>query len=249
MRSDRPNDAFADHPANFRTTHWSVVLKAGNEDAVQCADALERLCRAYWHPIYAFVRRRGYSADEAKDHVQGFFAALLQRKGLERVDPDKGRFRTFLLASVTHFLANEWQKQQTQKRGGGYEFLSLDAASEEERYQLEPMHHLTPERLFEQRWAHAVLERVVTRLEQEFDQAGHGDRYECLKAFLSGDGAEISYADAARNLNVSVGAVTSIIHRMRQRYRELFRDEISQTVENPAEVDDEIRCLIAALTP
>jgi RNA polymerase sigma factor (sigma-70 family) len=249
MTADAGRENWPEGPAQFRTTHWSVVLQAGKRDTSEAGDALDRLCRAYWHPIYSFIRRRGYSPDEAKDLVQGFFSDLLRRRGFEQVEPAKGRFRSFLMASVTNYLANEHQRANTQKRGGGRELLSLDAQTEEERYLIEPAHDLSPERLFEQRWAHAVLERVVSRLESEFTATGHAKRFQTLKGFLYEDSPGLSYADAAASLELSVGAVTSILHRMRLRYRELFREEIAQTLADPSDVDDEIRHLIAALTP
>jgi RNA polymerase sigma factor (sigma-70 family) len=249
MGSHSPKASWSDGPAQFRTTHWSVVLRAGRSDVPEAVNALDSLCRAYWHPIYGFVRRQGYKPEDAKDLVQGFFADLLQRAGLEEVHPTKGRFRSFLLASVTHYLANQRERKNTQKRGGGVETISLEAQSEEERHWIEPVHESTPERLYEQRWAHAVLEGALSRLEAEFADTGHAKRFEALKGFLSGDIPGQSYAEAAAALGLSVGAVTSIIHRMRLRHRELFRDEIAQTVDDPGEIDDEIRHLISVLTP
>src|SRR5262245_12596565 len=249
MASPSSNGPWSEGPAHFRTTHWSVVLQAGKSDTPESAQALERLCRAYWHPLYGFVRRQGYGPDDAKDLVQGFFAGLLQRQGLERIDPAKGRFRSFLLASIAHHLNNERQRERAQKRGGGSETISFDAQSEEERYLIEPTHQATPERMFEQRWAHAVLEQAVARLRDELAAAGHAQRFDVLKDFLSESADGKSYAEAADQLGVSVAAVTSIIHRMRERYRELFRDEIAQTVADPADIEDEIRHLIEVLTP
>lgn len=249
MASDSPKAPWPEGPTQFRTTHWSVVLQAGKSETAESSEALDRLCRTYWPAIYGFVRRQGHGPDDAKDLVQGFFSGLLARQGLEKVDPAKGRFRSFLLASVAHYLANERERALAQKRGGGVEALPLDAQGEEVRYLIEPGHQLTPERIYEQRWAHAVLERVLTRLEAEFTAAGHAKRFESLKSFLSEDAVGTSYAEAAAGLGMSVSAVTSIIHRMRLRYRELFRDEIAQTVVDPAEVDDEIRHLIEVLTP
>jgi RNA polymerase sigma-70 factor (ECF subfamily) len=233
--------------AEFRTTHWSVVLQAGKEDAPGSAEALERLCRSYWYPIYAFVRRRGQSPHEAEDLVQGFFAGLLRRKGLGTVDPAHGRFRSFLLASLNNHLSHEREKGQRQKRGCGAELLSLDAQTEEEKYLAEPHHELTPERLFEKRWAEVVLERVVKRVRADFIAAGHEERFEVLKDFLLGEPTGLSYEDAGQKLGLSVSAVTSAIYRMRSRYREFFRDEIAQTVSDAAEVDEEIRHLARAL--
>jgi len=248
MDSEGGHNAFARGPANFRTTHWSVVLLAGQEHEPNSAEALEQLCRAYWPPIYAFVRRRGYTREEAEDLVQGFFSLLLARKGLERVDPARGRFRSFLLASVNNYLANEHERATRQKRGGGCETFSLDAQEAEERYAVEPVDDLTPERLFERRWAETVFERIIARLQAEFAAVGQAPRFECLKPFLLGEPADFSYADVAQQLGLSVSAVTSAIHRMRARYREIFREEIAQTVGDVTEVEDEIRYLVRALS-
>jgi RNA polymerase sigma-70 factor (ECF subfamily) len=234
--------------APFHTTHWSAVLLAGREDDPRSSDALERLCRAYWHPIYAFVRRRGHSPDTARELVQGFFFDLLRRKGLERADPARGRFRTFLLTSLSRFLVNEWDRGQRLKRGGGIEFVSLEAQEDEERCLVEPAHDHTPDRVFLQRWAQTVVARVVARLEDEYAVAGHPQRFERLKPLLLGDVPGLSYAQVAQQLQQTVPAVTSMLHRMRLRFREVFRDEIAQTVADPSEVDDEIRFLLAALT-
>jgi RNA polymerase sigma factor (sigma-70 family) len=231
----------------FRTTHWSVVLRAGQGNEPRSEEALERLCRSYWHPIYAFVRRRGYPPHEAEDLVQSFFASLLRRNGFQRLDPRQGRFRAYLLTALNNHLTNEWNKGQRLKRGGGQEVVSLDARSEEEWYLSELRDERSPERLFERRWAEVVLERVVTRLRADFVASGHEERFAVLKDFLLGDPVAISYEDAARRLGLSVAAVTSAIHRMRGRYREFFRDEIAQTVSDPAEVDDEIRYLARAM--
>jgi RNA polymerase sigma-70 factor (ECF subfamily) len=231
----------------FRTTHWSVVLQAGDGDASGAMDALEELCRAYWQPIYGFVRRRGYSPSEAQDLVQGFFTDLLRREGLRKVDPSKGRFRSFLLASVNHFLANEWDRGQRVKRGGGCEFVSLDALAPDDDSVLELVHDQTPERDFERRWARTVVARVVERLRREYGASGFGERFELLKGFILGDPDGVSYADVGDRLGMSVPGVTSAIHRLRVRFRELFRDEISETVSSPQEVEEEIRYLARAL--
>lgn len=234
--------------AAFHTTHWSVVLRAGKEDAPKSEEALERLCRSYWHPIYGYLRRRGFSAHDAEDLVQGFFAGLLRRKGLENVSPDLGRFRSFLLASVNNHISHEWEKGQRLKRGGGTELVPIDAEGEEERYLAEARQELSPEQLFEKRWAEVVLERVVERVRADFAAARQEERFEVLKDFLLGDPRHISYADAGQKLGLSVSAVTSAIHRMRSRYRDFFRDEIAQTVDDPVEVDQEIRYLAGALS-
>lgn len=238
---------FGESPGQFRSTHWSVVLAAADSQGPQTAQALEKLCRAYWYPLYGHVRRQGFDAHEAQDLTQAFFAYLLERKGLSRVDPVKGKFRSFLLASLNNFLNNERDKVQRIKRGGGAQFIYLDAEPAEERYLAEPAHDHSPEKIFERRWANAVVEQVALNLTAEFAAAGLAQRFEVLKGFLMGESRDVSYEDAARRLGMSVSAVTSAIHRARQRFRELFRAEISNTVSTPDEVDDEIRHLLNAL--
>lgn len=230
----------------FTTTHWSVVVSAGESDSEASLRALDRLCRTYWYPLFAYVRRRGYAEEEAKDLTQAFFAQLISGQTVAKADRERGRFRTFLLASLDHFLANEWNRSQARKRGGGLEFISLEFAREQEAHHLEPVDHLTPERLFERRWAEAVLVRVLDRLQQEYD-GSKIKRFEHLKPFLNeAKGAE-SYASAAQALGLSEPAVKSAIHRLRQRFRELLRQEIAQTVATSSEIDLEIRHLLQAL--
>ncbi len=220
---------------------------AGRQDTPESADALEHLCRAYWYPLYAFVRRRGYSAEEARDLTQEFFGHLIRRRVISDADPTRGRFRTFLIAALKNFLANEWDRSRRQKRGGGAVLLSLDDDSLEEKYRLELTHDRTPEAVYEQGWAAAVVDRVSARLREELGSGPRAERFEVLKAFLFRDPESGSYADVARRLNLSVSAVTSAIHRMRVRFRELFRAEIAQTVSDPSEIDEEIRHLVRAL--
>ncbi len=231
----------------FHPTHWSVVLAAGDSQSPHVLEALERLCRAYWYPLYAYVRRQGYDAHEAQDLTQAFFAFLLEKKALGKVDPAKGKFRSFLLASLNNFLNNERDKSKRFKRGGGVEVISIDAEPAEQRYLAEPVHGETPERIFERRWANAVVEQVAKNLAAESTAAGQAERFEILKEFLMGDPRNTSYEAAAGRLGLSVSAVTSAIHRMRQRFRELFRAEIASTVGSPEEVDEEIRSLLGAL--
>lgn len=242
------NEDFPPVPARFCTTHWSVVLAAVRPDSPEAAAALEQLCRAYWYPLYAFVRRRGHGEEEARDLTQGFFHHLLENDALRRVAPDRGRFRSFLLAGIRHYLANEWDHAQRRKRGGGVTTFSLDARNPEERYRLEPVDDSTPERFFERRWAHAVLRRVVARLEAEQDTAERRERFAVLQPFLLLQPHEEGYEAAAQRLGLSVSAVTSAIHRLRLRFRELFRTEIAQTVADPADVDAEIRHLVQVLS-
>jgi len=231
----------------FHPTHWSVVLAAADTQSPRKSEALETLCRAYWYPLYAFVRRQGFDAHEAKDLTQAFFAFMLEKKALGKVDPARGKFRSFLLSSLTNFLNNERDRARRLKRGGGLEMISLDAEPAEQRYLAEPAHGETPEMIFERRWAGAVVEQVARNLAAEFAAAGQAQRFAILQEFLMGDPREMSYEEAAGRLGVSVSAVTSAIHRARQRFRELFRAEISNTVGSPGEVDDEIRYLLTAL--
>ncbi|MBX3733693.1 MAG: sigma-70 family RNA polymerase sigma factor [Verrucomicrobiae bacterium] len=231
----------------FCTTRWSVVLAAGRPDSPDSAAALEALCVAYWYPLYAFVRRRGHGEEEARDLTQGFFQHLLQHEGLRHVARDRGRFRAFLLAGIRNFLANDWDHAHRQKRGGGATVFSLDAADPEDRYRLEPVDNSTPEQCFERRWAHTVLRRVIARMEGEQDTADRRLRFATLRPYLLRQPPGEGYAEAAERLGLSLSAVTSAIHRMRLRFREMFRAEIAHTVADPADVDAEIRHLIQAL--
>jgi RNA polymerase sigma-70 factor (ECF subfamily) len=207
---------------------------------------MERLCRSYWPPLYAYVRRRGYPPEEAQDLTQEFFARLLQRNDLAQVKPELGRFRNVLLASMKHFLANEWDSAQTQKRGGGQARLSWDEILECQ-YQLEAAEQTTPETLFEKRWALNVLEQALAQLGQEYVGAGKQDLFKALKIFLSGDRQLIPQAEIAARLGVSLNAVRVALHRLRQRYGEVLRDQIAATVSCPAEIEEEIRYLMSVL--
>jgi RNA polymerase sigma-70 factor (ECF subfamily) len=201
----------------------------------------------YWYPLYAYVRSRGHSHDRAQDLTQEFFATLLEKDGLAAVEQGKGRFRSFLLAACQHFLANQHDREQAQKRGGGRQFVPIDFQGAEGRYRHEPAHGETPERLFERRWALALLERVLARLRAEYEASGRGRLFERLKARLTGGDAGVPHAEAAEELGLSEGAVKVAVHRMRKRYRELLREEIAQTLDDPGQVEDEIRSLFAAL--
>ena len=210
--------------ASFRTTRWRLVRAAGGQDADQAVQALDVLCRAYWFPVYAHVRRRGHAPEEAQDLTQGFFAELLSKNRLSRAEESRGRFRSFLLASVNHFRSHERDKATALKRGGDQRaWLSLDSLQPEERYRLESITEMSPEVLFDQRWANCVLDRVLRLLRSEFDLAGQVKRFDLLKAFLVGDRGEVTLADAAARLGISEIAVKSSVHRMRARFRELFR--------------------------
>ncbi len=229
------------------TTHWSVVLKAqhGTEDTA--SHALDILCRTYWYPLYAYVRRRGHEVADAQDLTQEFFSRLLQRDWLRQVQPERGKFRSFLLAAMNHFLSNDWRQRQTQKRGGGVVLLSLDTQSAEGRYLLEPAHEQSPERLYDRRWAMTLLEGTMKRLRAASADAGRGNLFEALKGMLSGDEDQLSYAEVAQQLGATEAAIKKAAQRLREEFRELLRAEIAQTVSRPEEVDEEIRDLFAAL--
>ena len=232
---------------DFGSTHWSLVVLAGQEHSTASAAALEKLCRTYWYPLYAFVRRQGYDAPAAQDLTQEFFSRLLVANGLESVDRSKGKFRSFLLAAMKNLLANEWNRAQTQKRGGSQVHFSLDAAAAEDRYQLDPADELTPEKIFERRWVETLIDAVTRKLQEEFAGAGMSGRFEELKVFLLAGDEPPSYAEVARRLDLSEGATRTAIYRMRQRYGELFRAEIAQTVSGPEEMEEEIRQFFAVL--
>jgi len=223
------------------------VLGAGQRDLAGATAALERLCRTYWYPIYAFVRRRGSDQHEAEDLTQAFFAFLLEKDTLKKVDRQKGKFRTFLLAALTNFLNNEWDKRQTLKRGGQRQIISLDEAAAEGLYLREPTDSLTPEKLFERRWASTVVEQVLARLKQEYVEGGKAGLFAKLEPALTGEVGTGVYAGWAAALGTSEGAVKVALHRMRRRFGELLRSEVAHTVSSPEEIDDEIRHLFAAI--
>jgi len=232
--------------SRFPTTRWTLVVAAANPAQKEARSALVSLCENYWYPLYAYLRRRGYSPDQAQDLTQEFFIRVLEGRYLYRADPQKGRFRAFILTSLKFFVADEEDRQRAQKRGGGL-VVPLEFASGEERYQREPAHDETPERIFERRWALSVLDRVVEKLRGEFVQHGRPEHFERLKVFLLGQ-SEACYAELAREMNTSEGALKVAIHRLRKRYRELFRQEIADTVADPTEVESELRYLAAVLT-
>ena len=231
----------------FVTTRWSVVLTAGHSDTAHALVALEKLCRTYWYPLYAYVRRRGQSPEDAKDLTQEFFARLLERNWVGRADQQKGRFRSFLLSALNHFLADEWDKARAQKRGGGQTPVPLQFDTAETRYGHEPVDNVTPEHTYERRWALTLLDEVLQRLRSEYEQEGRAEFFTALHPCLVGDRTAQPYAELAVKLGVSEGTVKSAVHRLRQRYRELLRDEIAQTVAGPGEVDEELRHLFAVL--
>jgi RNA polymerase sigma-70 factor (ECF subfamily) len=232
--------------SDFPTTRWTLVIAAADPQRKEARSALASLCEGYWYPLYAYVRRRGYSADRAQDLTQEFFTRVLEGRYLGSANPEKGRFRAFILTSLKFFLADESDRGRAQKRGGGM-LVPLEFSSGEERYQREPAHDETPERVFERRWALSVLDRVMDRLRTEFVQHGRLDHFNRLKVLLL-DQAETPYAALAREMGASEGAIKVAIHRLRKRYRDLFRLEIAETVADPAEVESELRYLAAVLT-
>lgn len=231
----------------FTTTHWSVVLAAARQETPDATAALERLCRTYWYPIYAYVRREGHTPADAQDLTQEFFARLLARNSLAQVAPRKGKFRSFLLAALRHSLSDQRDRARAVKRGGGAEVLSLDAQEAETRYRLEPVDRLDAEKIFERRWAMTLLDQALTRLRDENVAAGKTQLFERLRSFVAGE-SDVSCSEAAVQLGLSEGAVKSAVHRLRQRYRELVREEIAHTVADPAEIDEEIRYLITVMS-
>lgn len=231
----------------FATTHWSVVLAAADEQSPGSLRALEDLGRTYWQPLYAFVRRQGHTAPDAQDLVQGFFLRLIDKHRLEKADPTRGRFRTFLLTALKHYLSDERDRAQAIRRGGQAIFVPVDDDTAEQRYQAELATHLTPEEIFDRHWATALLESVLAKLKAEVTVAGKGAVFDALSGQLMGEDGSDSYADVGRRFNLTEAAVKMVVLRLRQRYRELLRLEISQTVDSPEAVDAEIAHLIAAL--
>jgi RNA polymerase sigma factor (sigma-70 family) len=225
----------------FATTHWSIVLAAKQSDSSQAAAALEQLCRTYWQPLYAFIRRQGHDVPEAQDLTQEFFARLLERDYLARLDQQRGKFRSFLLAFVKHFLSEQREKAGAQKRGGGRPLLSLDAGEGEEGYLSEPVDQLTPEQIFERRWVQTLLQRAFDRLAAEYVKVDKAALFEALKDFQPRQSGSLTYAQIGEGLGATEAAVKSAMQRLRQRHREILRDEIAQTVNSAKEVEEEIR--------
>jgi RNA polymerase sigma factor (sigma-70 family) len=233
--------------SSFATTRWSMVLAAGQRSLPSSEKALASLCETYWYPLYAFMRRRGIDVERAQDLTQEFFARVLEKNILAGVQPEWGRFRAFLLTALKNFLVNEWERGQSQKRGGGKMALSLDFAAGEKRFCQEPSHTWTPERLFARQWALTLLEQVLAQLRQEFAKAGKEKHFDILKPFLAGDRTGISLADAGKELGLSEGAAKVAAHRLRKRYRELLREEVAETLADGEEVEEEIRWLFEVL--
>ena len=232
----------------FATTHWTVVLAAGRGETLQAAHALEELCRTYWYPLYAYVRRRGHTRENAEDLVQAFFARFLARNYLESLSAERGRFRAFLLVALKHFLANEWDKSQRQKRGGGAAHLSLDWQTADTKFQLASASEPSPDQAFDREWALALLAKVIERLQAECAAEGKAELFEQLKVFLAAGQGEAAPGAVAKSLGMEEGAVRVAVHRLRKRYRQLLRDEIANTLSDPAMVDEELGALFGAFS-
>ena len=235
--------------AKVATTQWSQVLAARDGSDTEARVALETLCRIYWQPLYAYVRHQGADPEAARDLTQGFFAEFLEKDFLATVDPSKGRFRAFLLASLRHFLSHHREQARTLKRGGGTRTLSLDTDIAEERYQSEPDTGRSPEEVFEQRWAMTVLDRAMERLRNESLASGDPNQFELLRQYLTGGEPHSPYRQVAHSLGMSEGAVKTAVHRLRKQYGHSLRSEIAEIVSNPADVDDEVRHLLAVVRP
>lgn len=248
MTFELPDHDPAKRKHSFATTCWSRVAAAGSLESEDARAAFSELCAAYWHPLYAYVRCRGFSLDDAQDLTQAFFTRLFEKHAVQVADRQRGKFRSFLLASLDHFLCNERDRAQAQKRGGGCLPISLDFAAGESRVSLEPSHRLTPERLFERHWALALLETVIQNLEAEYRASGKGRQFELLRETLSGDRNRPDYAAIAARLDLTVDAARQAAHRLRKRYRTLLREEVARTVADPAEVDEELDALFRALS-
>ncbi len=241
-RADLPTSAMG-----FHTTHWSVVLSARSDDGTSAREALASLCSTYWYPLYAFVRRQGSSPPEAEDLTQEFFCQFLERNALASVRPAAGKFRSFLLACVKNFLANERERAHAQRRGGGRPLVPLDSGEAETRYSLEPADLVTPEVLFERRWALAVLERTIAELRREYSTGEKRALFDEFQGFLPGGQEGASRAELAAKRGVTVGAIDVAVHRLRHRFGALLREQVAQTVSSEAEVEEELRYLISVL--
>jgi RNA polymerase sigma factor (sigma-70 family) len=244
---DLPHVAGMANRKAFATTHWSVVLAAGEKGSAEAAAALAELCRAYWYPLYAYLRRKCYDRDAAQDLTQEFFTRFLERNSFGLADRRRGRFRTFLLASLEHFLAKEWNRERRLKRGGGRTFISWEGEDAEARYGLESPGDWSAERIYERRWALTVLEEAMRALEAEYAKTGRLPLFQALKPLLSGEPAELSYRELACRLEMSEGALRVAVHRLRQRYGDCVRAEIAKVVQRPQEVEEEVQHLFSAL--
>jgi RNA polymerase sigma factor (sigma-70 family) len=244
-----PDSGFPPRRAGgFATTRWSLVFVAGQQTNARSTEALASLCDMYWYPVYAFIRRQGYRVEDGADLTQAFFARVLEKNYFHDADPARGRFRAFLCAAIRHFLSNERDRGRTLKRGGNQPPISLDVETAEGRYQLEPRDDLTPEKLFDRRWALTLLERVLARVGDQQVSAGKAELFDHLKEFLTGDRGGAPYAEIAKTLGMTEGAVKVAVHRLRRHFRDTLIQEIAETVSDPAEIDAEIEYLLKAVS-
>jgi DNA-directed RNA polymerase specialized sigma24 family protein len=249
MLSDEANtETEPQAPQRFETTCWNVVLSAGRNEAPQATAALEQLCRTYWHPLYAYVRRRGYAPHDAQDLTQGFFAHLLEGSFPTGLEPAKGRFRSYMLAALSNYLASEWARANTAKRGGGKVIIPLDGETAENLLSSQAASAETPEETFDRRWAVSLLDRAFVQLREEYVAAAKSELFDAFKPFLAEGAGPGDYAPVAARFQMTVGAVAAAVHRLRLKYRQLVRAEIAQTVAGASEIDDEMHHLLAALT-
>lgn len=246
MSEDSRNNYTAAGRLSFETTHWSVILAAGDTRDPVAQEALTRLCKTYWYPVYAYVRRSGYSPHDAQDLTQEFFARLLKSHYFTLADRKKGKFRSFLISSLKHFLSHEWDKAKAQKRGGAATIISIDEEDGENRYKLEPPDNTTADVLYDRRWALTLLEQVLVRLKKEYEDSGKGDLFKAIEPVLTGAEKMLPYSEIGKKLGMSEGAIKVAVHRLRQRYGELLREEIANTVSGPEEVEEELRNLFEA---
>jgi len=242
-----PSSASSSPARAFLTTRWSLVVQARSPQAAEARTALAELCEAYWYPLYAFVRRRGEDRERAADLTQGFFAQFIERNSVERADPEKGRFRAYLLGSLKHFMASEWSREQAAKRGGGAVPLSLDFTAADEKYAAGLESTETPESLYERAWTLALLERVLARLRAEYQESGRGELFDALEGELTAATGGESLREIGARMGMRESAIKVAAHRLRRRYRQRLRDEVAQTVEDPSEVDGELQALFRAL--
>lgn len=234
-------------PGLFVTTHWSVVLAARDKSSPNAAAALEALCRTYWHPVYAFVRRQGHSPSDAEDLTQEFFARLLAKDYIQAADREKGRFRTFLRVALKRFLANEWDRARRLKRGGGIPWLTLDTPGAEQRYLVDLSNAPSPDQIYERRWARTLLDQALSRLRASYESAGKTLEFEKLKGALTAEREAIDYSELAHALKVNEGAARVAVHRLRKQFRQTFRAAVAETVSHPDEVKEELRHLARLL--
>jgi RNA polymerase sigma factor (sigma-70 family) len=246
LEGNGPGAAGAQGRDGFVTTHWSVVMAAGDTSAAAVHDALENLCRSYWYPLYGFVRRQGKNDEEAKDLTQAFFARLLEKKFVQQADRERGRFRCFLLGALKNFLSDEWDKARAQKRGGGQIAISLDDHTANERYSLEPTDDASPDKIFDRRWAMTTLQEATRRLQQEYIAEGKSDLFDLVQLALSASDG-VTYAEIASAAGIAENTLKSHVHRLKARNREILRGVIAETVVNPGHIDQELRELFAAI--